>query len=277
MSSAELVEYQLKSAEQRYNYEIRNRTLEYIFGPCEELIPLLENKIILDFGCFMGGTTIAWLEMYRFKKAYGIDTDSIFADGANLFAKRKGANAEFCAAFGEELPYDDESFDAIISLDVFEHVKDLKRCLAECKRVLKVNGHLLAIFPPYYHPMAHHLKVTRTPCLHWIFHGEVLRRIQNELIVNKWGAEYEHLLLGDLDGYRSPYLNGITVRNFRKLIADANWEIVVNKIHGFPYMGETVKRSRIAKLISSINQKFARFPFLEEITLDRIAMILRKK
>lgn len=48
---------------------------------------------------------------------------------------------------GEELPFSDSSFDAVISNAVLEHVKDPFRCAREIARVLKPGGELLCAVP----------------------------------------------------------------------------------------------------------------------------------
>lgn len=45
------------------------------------------------------------------------------------------------------LTFDGASFDVVISLDVFEHVPEFERALAECHRVLKPGGRLLFSVP----------------------------------------------------------------------------------------------------------------------------------
>jgi SAM-dependent methyltransferase len=46
-----------------------------------------------------------------------------------------------------QLTFDDQQFDYIISLEVFEHIPDYKKALSECYRVLKQNGKLLFTVP----------------------------------------------------------------------------------------------------------------------------------
>lgn len=48
---------------------------------------------------------------------------------------------------GEVLPFRDNSFDAVFSLAVLEHVKDPFQCAREIKRVLKPGGDLLCCVP----------------------------------------------------------------------------------------------------------------------------------
>ena len=67
----------------------------------------------------------------------------------------------------------DNSFDYIVNFDVLEHVRDVEIVLKECFRVLKPDGKLLAVFPPFFQPLEAHLgMVTKMPALHWLFSGK---------------------------------------------------------------------------------------------------------
>jgi SAM-dependent methyltransferase len=59
---------------------------------------------------------------------------------------------------GEELPFLDNSFEAVVSLNVLEHVKDPFTCARELSRVLKPGGTLYAAVPflQHYHGYPHH-------------------------------------------------------------------------------------------------------------------------
>lgn len=59
---------------------------------------------------------------------------------------------------GEDLPFADGAFDAVLTLDVLEHVKDPFRCAQEIARVLKPGGRLYAVVPflQPYHGYPHH-------------------------------------------------------------------------------------------------------------------------
>jgi len=59
---------------------------------------------------------------------------------------------------GEDLPFIDESFDAIISSAVLEHVKDPFLCAKEIARVLKPDGELMCCVPflQPFHGYPHH-------------------------------------------------------------------------------------------------------------------------
>ena len=99
---------------------------------------LLKNKTLLDLGSFTGGRLSAWYENYELKKVYGIDINPIFKIAADEFASEKKINAEFKTGVGEKLPYDNNSFDFIVSTDTFEHVQNLENTMNECFRLLSL-------------------------------------------------------------------------------------------------------------------------------------------
>ncbi len=59
----------------------------------------------------------------------------------------KGSNVEFCEATVPPLPFDDESFDCVISFQVIEHIKDDHKFVEEVKRVLRPGGIFIVSTP----------------------------------------------------------------------------------------------------------------------------------
>ena len=57
------------------------------------------------------------------------------------------------------MPYPDDTFDAIMSMQVFEHVQDYDVALREIRRVLRPGCPSLHIFPPRYTPIEPHVYV----------------------------------------------------------------------------------------------------------------------
>ncbi len=267
----------LKSAQYRYSYEAESCFLERYFN----IISPYEycRKSILDLGCFTGGRLVFWKEKYRFGTACGIDINPIFAEAGRLFAKEKQVSCHFEVGVGEELPYNQNTFDFIASYDVFEHVQDIEKVLKECFRVLKPRGRLLVVFPAFYQPLEAHLgDVTRMPALHWFFSGETLAKAAYEIIQERGKAAYWYAPESpNLKEWERLYsLNGITVKKFRRLIKQQNdWRVV--------YWGKDPilsdgRRSKL-KVFRWLRKLFilpARLPLLEELFLGRICCILQK-
>ncbi|HVQ74092.1 MAG TPA: methyltransferase domain-containing protein [Candidatus Binatia bacterium] len=159
----------LEWAAKLYQIELEQPQFDQFFGSLD-LQSHLAGAAMLDIGCYLGGRTVRWLERYRAAAIHGIDIDPRFIRVATRFAESRGARATFGVTFAEDLPHPDASFDAIISENTFEHVRDIRRVMAECARVLRPRGLLIVIFPPFWGPSSHHLDlVTRTPFLHWVF------------------------------------------------------------------------------------------------------------
>jgi ubiquinone/menaquinone biosynthesis C-methylase UbiE len=62
------------------------------------------------------------------------------------FARRHFAaqqNLRFKHGDAHDLPFEDESFDAVVNIESAQHYKDVGRFLAEVHRVLRPGGHLL--------------------------------------------------------------------------------------------------------------------------------------
>ena len=57
------------------------------------------------------------------------------------------------------LPFDDQTFDVVISDQVFEHVMDYPATLREVHRVMKPGGAFLHVFPARYMPIEPHVHV----------------------------------------------------------------------------------------------------------------------
>jgi SAM-dependent methyltransferase len=272
LSPQQIEEAMFKAADDRRRVELEDRILEIFFGPV--VGDYLRDRTVLDFGAYFGGAALAWQEMYGIGKVYGFDVEPIYAQGANAYAKQRHANAEFTHGFGEKVPYAAAMFDTVVAVDVFEHVHDVEKCLLECRRVLRSGGHLLTIFPPFFHPLAHHLKVSSTPFLHWLFSGEALRLAQNE-IWRERGPQYDHFHCQPSAHYRIPTLNGITVRRFWRLVRAQGWHVIADCRQGVPRVGRRAQRG-LLRAINRLTTPFARLPVLDEIFLDRVAVILRR-
>jgi SAM-dependent methyltransferase len=112
------------------------RLLEQQFPPAARPID------VLDFGCGTG----AFLEyLERFGNVSAVDADP----SAVAFCHTRGRTDVRLAPSGARLPFPDDAFDLVTTLDVIEHIDDDVAALTELRRVLRPGGLLLVAVPAY--------------------------------------------------------------------------------------------------------------------------------
>lgn len=98
---------------------------------------------VLEVGCGAGG-------MAKAIKFYRPDLDVLGIDiskGAISEAKRDPHGVKFSLGDAYQLPFEDESFEAVLTFDFLEHLEDPSRSLREVRRILKPKGILSAFVP----------------------------------------------------------------------------------------------------------------------------------
>ena len=96
---------------------------------------------ILDVGC---GTGANLLMLSKFGQAEGVD----ISEDALAFCRERGLDKVKLGA-GEELPYEDGTFDLVTAFDVVEHMDDDLAGLKEMRRVLRPGGRVLLFVPTF--------------------------------------------------------------------------------------------------------------------------------
>ncbi|MEM7732864.1 MAG: bifunctional 2-polyprenyl-6-hydroxyphenol methylase/3-demethylubiquinol 3-O-methyltransferase UbiG [Pseudomonadota bacterium] len=97
-----------------------------------------DGQRVLDLGCAGGFMAEALAD--RGAKVTGIDPAAEAIRAAQLHADHEGYSIQYDVGVGEALPYEDASFEAVVCVDVLEHVADLDQVLREVKRVLVPGG-----------------------------------------------------------------------------------------------------------------------------------------
>jgi SAM-dependent methyltransferase len=108
------------------------------------LLGLLDREVVknnlrvLDVGCGAGNMI---LHLSRYGSVVGIDKNPVPLE----IAHQRAYDARLAQA--EDMPFQDESFDLVTTLDIIEHCEDDVRVLRECYRVCATGG-LIAITVP---------------------------------------------------------------------------------------------------------------------------------
>jgi len=276
-TEAERKAIMLASSESKYRNELAY-PWDHYFGM--DLAPLLRGKAALDLGCFTGGRGAAWFERYGLGFLTGIDVKQEFIDAAKQFAALRKIPAAYRVAVGEDLPFEDDSLDAILSYDVFEHVQNVRYTLGECHRVLKKGGRLFVVFPGYFHPTEHHLALaTRLPCIHYLFSGETLVRAYHEILEERGEEAYWYKRRSPkMESWeRGNTINGTTLAQFRRFIRDRDWKVILHSRKAIGSIGRNASKMRALALLSRPFKVAASVPGLREMFLHRITYILQKE
>ena len=106
------------------------------------ILPYLKSGMsVLDCGCGSGSITLGLAEAVAPGEVVGIDISKDPIEHARKSALEKSvSNVRFEVASVLEIPFPDESFDAVFSHAVLEHLSSPLVALTEMRRVLKPGG-----------------------------------------------------------------------------------------------------------------------------------------
>jgi SAM-dependent methyltransferase len=106
-----------------------------------QLVPLAESRVFeLGVG---GGLNQQFYDSARVTAFAGIDPGGKLLDYARAAAREKGWEADIRQGRGEAIPFDDASFDTVVSTYTMCSVDDQAQVLKELRRILKPGGKLL--------------------------------------------------------------------------------------------------------------------------------------
>jgi len=103
-----------------------------------------QAKEILDVGCGIGGSSIYLAQKFN-ARAVGITLSPVQASRATERAQEAGlaTDVQFQVADALDMPFADDTFDFVWSMESGEHMPDKEKFLQECYRVLKPGGTFL--------------------------------------------------------------------------------------------------------------------------------------
>ncbi len=136
----------------------------------EQLPQDLRNMSILDAGCAAG-----WYTSQLVNRGANVVATDISQEMVNATMRRVGEEAKvLCLDLETNLPFEDNSFDYIISSLTLHYIKDWNCTLSEFKRILKPKGTLLFSI---HHPFSD-IKLLEDP-----------QYFDTELIIDSWLKE----------------------------------------------------------------------------------------
>lgn len=106
-----------------------------------EVIPLAKGRVF-ELGCG-GGINLQFYDPVQVTGFAGLDPSPRLLDYAREEAALKDWRADIRHGYGEEIPFEDESFDTVVSTFTLCSVNDHARTLGELRRVLKRGGSFL--------------------------------------------------------------------------------------------------------------------------------------
>ena len=115
-----------------------NRLNPLRFDYFDSAVPTWSGLRVLDVGCG-GGFTCEFLAR-RGAQVWGVDPSAPCIAAAQRHAAQEHLPIAYTCAAAEHLPYADHSFDAVVCVDVLEHVAAPAQAVAEISRVLGPGG-----------------------------------------------------------------------------------------------------------------------------------------
>lgn len=145
-----------------------------------KIAPDVDYQKILEVGGGQGGLTTL---LYPKSQITNIDLEPKFAQAAC----NQNQNVTFICGDATQLPFEDNSFDAVTMFDVLEHIPDDEKAISEALRVLRPGGMLLVSTPnenwkfPYYEIMQSICPLDSEVMAEWghVRRGYTLKSLEN--------------------------------------------------------------------------------------------------
>ena len=238
----------------------------------------VRGKTLLDLGSGLGGKPIFYAGLgAQTVTAIDIRSGSVRA-ALHLARERNFPQVQPMIADAAGLPFHDQCFDIVVSVNVLEHVDDLFHTLAESRRVLRPDGLMFFHFPPFYSPWGAHLEGwVNFPWPHVFFSDatliEVARRIEQK---RRRNIDYIPSAQVDWENARQlPDLNRTTAAQFVQLIRSLDLTVV--EFHMLPFGRHyLVKRGPLGRGVLRVLKMLARLPWLQEVITTKMVFVLKK-
>jgi len=167
----------------------------------------VQDARVLEIGAGRGGKGIAYAQ--HGMRVTSLDVDVPALELGARAASEHEADVRFLAGDGTRLPFVADSFDAILLDSVIEHVRDPQALLHECARVLRHDGIVFVVFPPFYGPLSGHIDdYVMIPWFHLLPRDIVKKRLLNYRSIGILSPHEVYAVFTTL--------NGMTVFQFKR-------------------------------------------------------------
>ena len=242
----------------------------------------LKGKNILDIGTGLGGKQPFYFESGA-QTLTGIDISFDNVQVTRELMNQRGLDGvtHLAACDASAMPFVDNIFDGIVSINVFEHIMKVNEALQEAYRVLKPNGLAFIHLPPYYSPWGPHLEHwIHIPWAHLVFSDKTLMRVSarvdartqvNSRFVKEaqmdWQKANDHV----------PNVNKVTFQQFHHMIQQAGFTILQLILLPIGYERVRNAASPIEKFFWHAIGKGRYLPILREAIITKMIYVLTKE
>lgn len=243
-----------------------NRILEAV----ERYRLLIAGRTIVDFGCNDGAISVEYLRRGA-ARVIGVDIDEHAIQRA--CALHHEERATFVQSTVSTIPLEDQSVDAVISYDVFEHVSQPTKILKELYRILTPTGQALIGTWSWRHPFAPHLwAVMPVPWAHMFFSEQTLLRVCRRVYHSPWYIpnmhDYDHEGQRLADKYThesisTDYLNRYLIQDFERAFLASGF---IYETHAVPFGSRYARWTRVCLHV----------PWLREFMAGYVWFVLTK-
>jgi ubiquinone/menaquinone biosynthesis C-methylase UbiE len=113
-----------------------------------DLLQLAAGNCVLDLGCGPGADLPILIEKVgETGSVFGVDSSAAMISHAEEHVRCPNTTIDLRVADANDLPFQDDMFDACRADRVFQHLKDPQKALHELLRVTKIGGRMVVVDP----------------------------------------------------------------------------------------------------------------------------------
>jgi len=264
------------TANQQWAYEETRRVV-----PAFEPYWDLRGKHILDIGTGLGGKLPFYIEAGA-KAVTGIDINpqSLRAAHNHIGAHGLSSAIRLARCDAARLPFPDNYFNAIVSINVFEHIEQVDFAMQEAYRVIEPGGIAFLHLPPYFSAWGPHLENwIHFPWPHLLFSEPTLMRVAaREDARQRLSSQFVEAARIDwqASGGRIPDVNRVTLRHFRQMVRQAGFTILQFRLLPIGYDFLKSADSAPKRFAHWVLNQAAHTPFMQEVIVTKMVYVLQK-